>query len=58
MNPAITVLLEPLGWAAVWDTAYYIAFIALGFWLVTCVYARLAASLALALVLLKFVTLR
>ncbi|WP_322895222.1 MULTISPECIES: hypothetical protein [unclassified Yoonia] len=55
LNPAITVLLEPLGWAHVYDTAYYLAFVFLGLWLVLCVYTRIAALLALALVMMKFV---
>ena len=53
VSPAVSVLLQPLGWQAGYDTAYYIAFVVLGIWLVLAVFVRLAAALALALVLLK-----
>ncbi|MFU8824251.1 hypothetical protein [Yoonia sp.] len=53
VSPAVTVLLQPLGWESFYDTAYYIAFVLLGFWLVLCVYVRIAGLLALALVFFK-----
>lgn len=53
LNPAVSVLLEPLGHADRYDNAYYVAMIALGVWLVLYVSARIAAVLALALILIK-----
>ena len=58
VNPSITHLLEPLGWATKYDTAYFIAFIFMGIWLVLSVFVKLAAVLALALVVLKIVIVR
>lgn len=53
LSPAVTVLLQPLGYGDRYDLFYYIAMIVLGVWLVLYLYARLAAILALALILAK-----
>ncbi|WP_019955289.1 hypothetical protein [Yoonia vestfoldensis] len=53
VNPAITVLFQPLGDSRAINQTYYFALILVGIWLVLYVKARLAALLALGLVLLK-----
>ena len=55
LSPSVSVLLEPLGRGAQLDTIYYAALIVLGIWLVLYMQARLAALLALVLVLVKVV---
>jgi hypothetical protein len=54
-NPAITVMFEPIGTSARLDQLYYLALIVVGIWLVLYLHARMAALLALALVLIKIV---
>lgn len=52
-NPAITVLFQPLGSSPRVEQSYYLALIVVGIWLVLYIQARIAALVALALVLLK-----
>lgn len=53
LSPAVTMLLQPLGYGDRYDLIYYTGLVVLGVWLVLSLQARLAAILALILVLAK-----
>jgi hypothetical protein len=54
-NPAITVMFQSISESRRIDHTYYFALILVGIWLVLDIRARMAAMLALALVLVKIV---
>lgn len=53
LSPAATLLLQPMGYGESLERYYYIALIVIGVWLVLYLQARIAAMLALVLVLAK-----